>query len=147
MDAVLAALLFAASALPTHASELGWMSGCWRADGEPGNEEHWLKPAGGSVLGISRTVRHERTVAYEYMRIVEENGGLVFVASPSGQRETAFPLVAAEKQRLVFENKTHDFPQRVIYARDGDRLVGRIEGIEQGKPHAIDFPLERTDCD
>jgi len=144
---VLAALLFAAAALPTQASDLGWMSGCWRADGEPGNEEHWLKPAGGSLLGVSRNVADGRMFAYEYMRIVEEESGLVFVAAPSGQTETVFPRVAAEQQKLGFENVTHDFPQRVVYSRVGERLIGRIEGTDRGKARAIDFPLERTNCD
>ena len=29
---------------------------------------------------------------------------------------------------VVFENLQHDFPQRIIYRRDGDRLCARVEG-------------------
>ena len=46
-----------------------------------------------------------------------------------------------------FENLEHDFPQRIIYRRDGDSLTGRIEGVSMGKERAVDFPLKRVPCD
>ncbi len=30
--------------------------------------------------------------------------------------------------RVVFENTAHDFPQRIIYWKDGNDLRARIEG-------------------
>ena len=47
----------------------------------------------------------------------------------------------------VFENPAHDFPQRVIYKRDGDKLNARIEGTKDGKTRGIDFPYTRIACD
>ena len=35
--------------------------------------------------------------------------------------------------RVVFENPTHDFPQRIIYWKDGADLRARIEGTQNGK--------------
>jgi hypothetical protein len=47
----------------------------------------------------------------------------------------------------VFENPQHDFPQRIIYKRDGaDGLKARIEGESKGKPKAFDYPMQRTQC-
>jgi hypothetical protein len=144
-------LAFAASqtvSLPASVQEVGWLSGCWiAADGERGTEEHWLAPAGGSLLGVARTVRGGRTVGWEFMRIVEDDGRLVFIAAPSGQQGAAFPLVSAKGERLVFENTTHDFPQRVVYERTGtDGLLGRIEGTRDGTAVAVDFPYRRGAC-
>jgi hypothetical protein len=42
-------------------------------------------------------------------------------------------------QRAVFENPTHDFPQRVIYERDGDALKARIEGSVAGEQESMDW--------
>jgi hypothetical protein len=39
----------------------------------------------------------------------------------------------------VFEDLAHDFPQRVIYERKGDRLAARIEGMMGGKLEAMDW--------
>ena len=130
-------------------ADLAWLAGCWEAEGgEPGSEEHWLAPAGGTLFGISRTVRGGQTVTHELMQVRERApGDLVFIASPAGQATTTFTLVAHGQGSVTFENAEHDFPQRVIYRRDGDVLRARIEGTHDGKEKGIDFPFRRRDCD
>ena len=138
------------SAAPTASVEdLAWLKGCWRSAGEGRQTtEHWLSPAGGAILGISQTIAAGKTVEFEFMRIAqEENGDIFFIATPSGQKETRFKLVKFGAGEAVFENPAHDFPQRVIYRRDGDSLLGRIEGLSKGKGRAVDFPLRRVPCD
>ena len=46
---------------------------------------------------------------------------------------TDFPLKSATDKKIIFENPKHDFPQRIIYWRDGDKLCARAEGTMQGK--------------
>ena len=107
-----------------------------------------MKPAGNQMLGMSHTVVNDKTREYEFIRIVqEENGEIFFVAHPSGQKEARFKLTSASDREARFENPEHDFPQRIIYRRDGDSLVGRIEGVSKGQPRAVDFPLQRVACD
>jgi Domain of unknown function (DUF6265) len=128
---------------------LDWLAGCWAADGaEAGSGERWTPPAGGTLLGLSRTVKGGRTVEWEFMRIVTEpDGRIAFIAQPSGQREARFERVASPPEAAVFENPAHDFPQRIIYRRQGaDRLAARIEGTRGGVQRGIDFPLRRVDC-
>jgi hypothetical protein len=136
-----------AAAPAVRADELTWMAGCWRQDSPPRQiDETWMAPAGGVLLGMSRTVAAGRTVAHEFMQIRERDGVLSFVASPSGQAEAAFTLLRGGAGELVFENRAHDFPQRVIYRRQGDMLVGRIEGVQNGKALAVDYPMRRVSC-
>lgn len=47
---------------------------------------------------------------------------------------------------VVFENQQHDFPQRVGYKRDGDSLVGWIEGPRNGQNRRIEVPCHRVAC-
>ena len=143
--------LVTAQPQPVHAasiSELSWLAGCWSSRGsEAGSEEHWLAPAGGSMLGLSRTVVEGKTVAHEFMQIREiEPGKLAFIARPSGQAEATFPLARLGPNEVVFENPSHDFPQRVIYRLQGDQLQARIEGTEDGKVKGVDFPMDRSPC-
>lgn len=101
------------------------------------------------MLGLNRTIADGKTVAFEFMRIVqEENGDIYFVAVPSGQKETRFKLARSGPRDVTFENPEHDFPHRVIYRLEHDgSLVGRIEGISKGRAKAVDFPLKRIPCD
>jgi hypothetical protein len=138
-------------ATPTYADihALGWLAGCWAQDGQDaGSAEQWMAPAGKSMLGINRTVRNGTTVAFEFMRIIEDDQGeIVFIASPSGQETARFVLTSISKSELVFENPDHDFPQRIIYRlADKDTLVGRIEGNVSGVDRAVDFPMTRISC-
>ncbi len=129
-------------------SELQWMAGCWSQDGrEAGSVEQWTAPAGGSMLGMNRIVSGGKTISFEFMRIVEKDGWTGFVASPSGQETARFELISMSANRVIFENKEHDFPQRIIYRLDSDGdLLGRIEGILDGMDRAADFPMTRTKC-
>ncbi|MCH8073745.1 MAG: hypothetical protein IIA09_17575 [Proteobacteria bacterium] len=147
----LAGLVLLTAFLSAHAdiAELRWMAGCWSQDGqESGSVEQWTAPAGGTMLGMSRVVSGGKTVAFEFLRIVEEEDGWIgLVASPSGQETARFELVSMSANEVIFENPDHDFPQRVIYHLDSDGdLVGRIEGEVNGTEQAADFPMTRTKC-
>lgn len=101
------------------------------------------------MLGISRSVRDGRTVAFEFIRIVELVGGeLAFIASPSGQNTTQFSMTSLGDREVIFENPDHDFPQRIIYRLISDEeLLGRVEGTMNGAERALDFPMKKIDCE
>lgn len=126
-------------------AQLGWMAGCWtRALPDGVNEEQWMRPLGGSLLGMSRTVRGGRTSEFEFLRIAEVDGALAYVARPSGQAEAIFRMTSLTEREVVFENPRHDFPQRIIYRRNGDAaLTARIEGTMNGQQRGVDFPYTR----
>ena len=139
---------FSFSAAAATLNDLAWLSGCWHSDGdEQQTAEYWMQPAGNNMLGLSHTTKERRTLQFEFMRIVQEmNGEIFFVAMPSGQKEARFKLTMASEREVRFENPAHDFPQRIIYRRAGDSLIGRIEGNSKGQEKAIDFPLKRVAC-
>jgi hypothetical protein len=128
---------------------LQWLAGCWQSElDEPGSGEQWMTAAGGTMLGMARTLKGGRTVQFEFMQLRESALGLVFIAHPSGQAGTRFVAVDAGEAAAVFERSGPDFPQRVIYRLlpDGG-LVARIEGQRNGEPRGVDFPMRRTACD
>ncbi len=147
------AVLLAASPLPAAEpiDALGWIAGCWQAEGGPaGAGEWWMPPAGGMLLGMSRTPRPGRSAMFEFMRIEQAaDGSIALLAQPLGRPETRFAAREHGADGAVFENPAHDFPQRVIYRRDGAaRIAARIEGpAADGGVQGIDFPLQRVSCD
>jgi uncharacterized protein DUF6265 len=129
-----------------------WLSGCWERRSPRGvTEEHWARPAGGTMIGFSRTVRRvadrDSTTEYEFLRVFVRDGKLVYAALPSAQRYTEFTETSATDSAVVFENPKHDFPQRITYTRRGaDSVVARIDGLIQGRLRAINFPYVRVRC-
>ena len=100
------------------------------------------------MIGMSRTVKNSKTVGFEFLRIVEDEKGIFYISKPSGNTgETSFKLVKSGANEVVFENSTHDFPQRIIYRLDKTNLFARIEGTNNGKFMGIDFPMTKAKCD
>jgi len=131
--------------------KLAWLEGCWARDGgEPGSGEHWSALAGGTLLGVGRTIKGGKTVDFEFMQLRHldaPDGRLAFIALPAGQDRTVFPLLRISDTSATFEQPGHDFPQRVIYTRQGQtRLLARIEGSVDGTTRAVDFPMTRIAC-
>jgi hypothetical protein len=149
----LAAPIFAcggAVAAPGDLEKLGWLAGCWESQAaEPGSGEQWTAIAGATMMGMSRTVRQGQTVTFEFMQLrYLPDGTLAFIAQPSGRSATVFPLLRLSDTEATFEDLKHDFPQRVVYARDGQtRLRARIEGLRNGASRVIEFPMARVSCD
>jgi hypothetical protein len=125
-----------------------WLAGCWqRQTTNRVVDEQWMAPAGGVMLGMGRTVIDGALREFEYVRISDVNGALVYHAEPSGQKPADFKSKSVTDQELVFEDLTHDFPQRVRYRRvTADSMVARIEGSMNGKDRAVDFPFVRVKC-
>jgi hypothetical protein len=131
-------------------ARVAWLAGCWQADGgEPGSTEQWMAPAGGAMLGMSRTLRRGRMATHEFMQIREASGGgIEFHAQPAGQPPATFAASRVSETEVVFENPAHDFPQRVVYAANGPgKLLARIEGVQQGRERVVRFPMSRVPCE
>jgi hypothetical protein len=146
--AALSCVSFPVGAQPVE--QMAWLAGCWQGQfGEPGTIEQWLAPAGGSMLGMSRTIKQDKMVDYEFMRVSRlPDGVLAFVPQPSGRAPTTFRLVRLGEAEAVFENPEHDFPQRITYARPGEsRLSASIEGVRNGATRRIEFTFLRVSCD
>jgi len=128
--------------------QLAWLAGCWKHE-EAGfrRDEQWMRPSGGTMIGMSRSVSDGRTVEHEYLRIEVRSGRLVYVASPSGQADAAFFESETTERMVVFEAPEHDFPQRIVYERMSPRSVlAWIEGDVDGVSRVIEFPMTATRC-
>jgi hypothetical protein len=124
-----------------HAQDASWLAGYWLSC-SPGREvsETWSDARAGMMVGAAITLDDGKP-SWEFSRIGPSAAGLSYFALPSGQEAAEFPLSKTKSSatRLVFENLAHDFPQRVIYTREGGKLSARIEGMIDGKFEAMDW--------
>lgn len=126
---------------------MAWLSGAWTgtrgSQGQITFEERWSPPLGGSMLATSRTVSRGRMSAFEFLRIVEREGGLVYIAQPGGRTPTEFVLTELGDTRAVFENPRHDFPQRIVYELSPEgRLTASISYTGGGSARSFEFGRE-----
>ena len=130
MKTILAAALAVAawaSSAPA-VDDLAWMAGRWEsASGDRWTEEYWSAPRAGAMIGYSRSGRGETLGEYEFIRLVPgEDGVPVYLASPGGGTPVPFRLVEQGEGSATFANPAHDYPQRIVYRRDGDAMVATI---------------------
>jgi hypothetical protein len=127
-------------------TKLSWLEGLWTGakDGIE-MEERWTSTKGGALLGVHRDVKNGRMVSFEFFRIDTTKDGAFYFASPRGATPTLFKLVTLEDKRVVFENKAHDFPQRILYWLDtAGALHARIEGPLRGKEASEEWVWKKT---
>lgn len=127
---------------------VGWLQGCWEmASGDRTVEEQWTAPRGQSMFSVGRTVRGDRLVDYEFVLLREQGERLAYEAHPAGQTSAVFLSTTISASAVVFENLTHDFPQRIGYERKNpDSLLAWIEGSQGGATRRIEFPYHRVAC-
>ena len=136
--AVVLAAGVCAQSVPVRASisQIAWLAGAWvGGGGAAALEERWTPAAGGAMLAVSRTVKGDRMVAFEFLRIVERDGTLIYIAQPDGRPPTEFRLSAITPESATFENKAHDFPKVIAYAKKPDgTLEARVsDGDQKGE--------------
>jgi hypothetical protein len=127
-------------------AQVSWISGTWVASNATTTiEERWTPSAGGSMIGVSRTIRDGNMSAFEFLCIVERDGGLVYQAMPNGRSPaTDFTLTKIDADNAVFENPTHDFPKMIRYTKRPD---GSLEAVIAGAPGSkpVTFVFKRQE--
>ena len=157
---MLSALTFAAAlvapqasqapqAAPATADQLAWISGYWLSC-EGGREvsETWSDPRGGLLIGSAVTMQGGRLSGFETSRIsplTSGGGQLAYFAGVDGAPPVAFAVKEAAGTRVVFENPENDFPQRILYERDGDVLNARIEGRMGEREQAMTWSYRKAE--
>jgi hypothetical protein len=138
-------LLAAMQNFDANVAQLDWLAGHWRseaaADGS-WTEELWTGVEGETLLGVNRTVKGRHMTGFEFMRLANDEGGAAYFASPSGGTPVRFEMSWASHQTVTFTNPDHDYPQRIVYSRDGDRLTATISQMDGSRAQTWKFRLQ-----
>jgi len=104
-----------------------------------------MLPQAGEAIGMSRTVEGGRMTSYEFMRIADIEGKVQLFAQPGGEPPTAFARTDGGKDWIRFENKQHDYPQRIEYRKTASGLHAEIGGPGAGDKEEV-IPYEYQRC-
>ncbi len=129
-------------------SDLSWVLGKWQVN-ESNNFEEWEKIDDHLFRGKGYVVKNNDTLITETIEIVKQDKSLYYIPIVTGQNEgkpVTFKLIASNRNEIIFENKAHDFPQRIIYIKNGEnRIDARIEGKKEGFFTEVKFKLIKVE--
>ena len=102
--------------------------------------EEWEMLSETELVGKSYSIEDEVQIISEILYLKKFADQWAYVAVPNGQNITLFALIEYSPKKFVFENKEHDFPQRIIYEfhKDG-KLTAAIEGDVDGELKRKEF--------
>lgn len=152
MKKELLAILFVVTAMAAGAQtkmDFDWLLGNWKIGEMEGSSitiyERWKKGPSDSYTGEGFVLDGKDTILKEAMRIENINGFWFFIAQINDNNPVLFTLTTGSTAtHLVFENKEHDNPQRVIYKFvSKSQLHARTEALVDGKEMADDYPFSR----
>jgi hypothetical protein len=117
---------------------ISWLIGSWQ--GTDVNtvvfNESWQREGKGFVgFGCSLSPSGD-TLFKENLKIdVVEGVPYYIVTIPPKKEPVLFKLIQGDDHNAIFENREHDFPQRISYLlQKNNTLIVKLEGIEKGQP-------------
>jgi hypothetical protein len=147
---VLAAIILSSAALISQPfSALFVLEGTWVMETRKGKLfEQWKKVSENELQGKSYKLNKSDTVLLERVRLHETRNEIFYepvVQDQNNRQPVSFKLISSEKSKYIFENKLHDFPQRIIYhVITTDSIVARIEGSKNGQSSGSDYYFRRV---
>lgn len=116
-----------------------WMEGTWEDSKTFGFKtppqiiiEEW-KIYPDSLSGRGYYVKGADTTLSELLSLIKTDNQVVYVARPVGQPVIGFPFKGIDQDQYLFENKAHDFPQKIGYhPKNNDSLDIYLDGISNG---------------
>jgi Domain of unknown function (DUF6265) len=114
-----------------------WIIGDWISRSEDRTaRESWRRLNDDTFEGEGVTTRisDAAPVDGESLRLVRMGNGVFYIAKVAhNQLPIAFALTQCSAQRLVFENRNHDFPKQLEYELRGQEMTVRVgDGGEKG---------------
>lgn len=127
-----------------------WLLGKWENKSDDGNlQEIWKKANDSTFLGESYFIKEEDTIHFETITLQQNGEELKYNTTIKGQNDdepVTFILTNELEKELVFENKKHDYPQKISYKLLTPKsLVAKIYGTLQGKPSSEHYTMAKTE--
>jgi hypothetical protein len=116
-------------------------TGKWKMDSEKSEMyEEWTIVNDTELTATSYSVNNGESFISEHIYLKKIADYWAYIAVPKGQSPTMFTLLEFTDNKFIFENKEHDFPQRVIYEfNDNGKLTASIEGEINGELKRKEF--------
>ena len=146
---VLILILVSCTANKNNLSDFKRLEGTWISSDRSGEFiERWSTIEETSMEGISYMVLKGDTIFSEEMKLIIDHDSVYYCPLVTGEnngKAIRFKLTSKSETKWVFENKTHDFPQQIIYQFKGnDSLIAIVQGNEDNRFRKLEFRMRRS---
>jgi hypothetical protein len=130
-------------------TDANWLLGTWeQKTSKKTVYETWKGNSDSSYSGKSYLLKEKDTIVLETVSLLQKNGTLYYIPTVTNQNNSMpvpFKLTFSSVNQLVFENPTHDFPQKITYVLiSSDSLLAEISGALNNKQQTRQFPMKRV---
>jgi hypothetical protein len=145
---ILLLILVGCTANKNNLSDFKRLEGTWVSSDRSGEFiERWSTIEETSMEGISYMVLKGDTIFSEEMKLIIDHDSVYYCPLVTGEnngKAIRFKLTSKSETKWVFENKTHDFPQQIIYQFKGnDSLIATVQGKENNRFRRLEFRMGR----
>jgi hypothetical protein len=129
--------------------QLQWLEGDWsNVSNESQSYETWTRQNDSTLTSYCYTTVENDTVFVEVVNLQEQSNNVLFTVTVPDQNDAeavTFKLIPSENGIFTFENKEHNFPQRITYSNPvKDSIHAWIEGKVEGETKRVDFYYKRS---
>jgi len=128
--------------------QMNWLQGHWeqkRPDGVI--VENWKVENDSTYSGEAYFINLKDTLHREAMKITQKEDDLLYSATVLGQNNdqpVEFKLNSDNIKTFDFENPTHDYPQKISYAKiNATQIKATISGVQQGKSSQESYVMNK----
>lgn len=129
--------------------KMSWLLGNWEKKMPEGTlSETWIKENDSTFSAKSYFIKEEDTLHNETILLTQKNDIITYSAKILGENNDKFvdfKLTSTNEKDCVFENPSHDYPQKIVYKKvNSTNFVTTISGIQQGKQFIDSYPMKKN---
>lgn len=134
---------------PSKLDKIDWVLGYWEMVAPEGTvTESWIRTNDTVYSGVGKfSDSLGKILTTEEISIVLRNNELLYIPQVSDQNNgqpVTFKEVSFSDTMVVFENKGHDFPQRIVYVKqEQGKMLAYIEGEMNGETTRLEYPYTK----
>lgn len=122
--------------------KLGWLEGTWvRTNSKPGRSgvEEWKRSGDHELVGRGIMLKGADTTFVEKLKIVIKDNAIYYLADvPENKSVVYFKFTELTDNSFTVENPSHDFPKKIAYKLDGNKLTAVISGGGKSIPYTFE---------
>lgn len=128
--------IFGQSKVKSSKENLDWILGQWERTNNPEGTityEQWTK-TDTTYIGLGFTLQGQDTIFKENMRILKLDGKWNLEVSGVNENPTYFKFTNQHEDSFVCENSENEFPKKINYFIDGEKLTAIISDNDNEIP-------------